>query len=593
MKDASEQAARVHNLPEELIRKMAAGEVVERPASVIKELVENSVDAGARRIEVGIENAGLGSISVADDGCGMDPGDMRASLGRHATSKISCEEDLWRVATLGFRGEALASIASVSRLEMTSRLESARSGHRLVSEGGRISEEGEAGAPVGTRIVIRDLFFNTPVRKKFLRSPPTETSKALEAVARIALGFPAAGFSFSSGGRELLSCPPSPGLADRASQVLGGQASSRMFSMSGESGGMSLEAACSSPSYTRGDMSSIYTLVNGRHVLDKGLRRVIADAFSNVVPPGRFPAAVLSLRMPPGEVDVNVHPQKSEVRFRSVQEVYGFVSRAMASSIASAPWLPGRTYELRGPGAAGGAGPHFHRRDRIEPGWAAGGGLAGEIRDPGPGDSPPRQMEIVRGADGYFSRLRFVGQAWGMYPVFEDGDELVLVDQHAAHERLAFDAMMKSFESGRRASQMALIPREVEVSPRHAVIISRHLDTLDRMGFSIEQFGKAAFLVRGVPAPLSGADPGVLITDAADEIETLGREISVTAAAAAVASRIACHAAVRGKHALSGQEAEELMRRLDGVDFGTACPHGRPVHFAIPRAEIERRFGRK
>jgi DNA mismatch repair protein MutL len=584
----------IRQLPEDLILKMAAGEVVERPASVVKELVENSVDAGAGKIEVSVVRAGLELISVVDDGCGIRPSDLRAALGRHATSKIATEDDLFNIATLGFRGEALASIAAISRLEIVSRTSGSGMGARIESTGGVISGEGESGAPLGTQVSIRDIFFNTPARRKFLKTPQTELARIVESITRIALGFPQVRFSLSSGERRLLDCPPADSLEERTIQVLGGQLAGNVFKTESAEGGYTIEMVCAVPSVTRSDMSSIYTFVNGRHVLDRGLRRIVTDAFRNVIPAGRFPVAVVSLVVPGMDVDVNVHPQKSEVRFSSAGAVYGFVSKSMAGALAGAPWLTGRKYELR---SHAGSLPRIPVAENAP---AGNGAVFGPSHGEGLAASPetyysvpPRQMSLHPEERGFFSSLIFRGQFWEMYLAFEGPESIFLVDQHAAHERVAFSRLIRSFNESRAVSQMFLVPAEVELSPAHAALIEAHAATLDAMGLQLEPFGPSTFLVRGIPEAITGADPKILLADIVDELDSLCRERSLNELVAKVASRMACHAVVRGRHILTPSEAEALARQIDAVDFGTSCPHGRPVYFEIMKSEVEKRFGRK
>ncbi|MBI5526656.1 MAG: DNA mismatch repair endonuclease MutL [Deltaproteobacteria bacterium] len=599
MNERQSPPARIRQLPEKLVLKMAAGEVVERPASVVKELCENSVDAGARRVDVRVEKAGVEIISVVDDGCGIEPSDLRLAVGRHATSKIGSEGDLHSVGTLGFRGEALASVAAVSRLEIVTRVGGRPMGARIVVEGSEVTDEGDAGAPVGTQITVRDLFFNTPVRRKFLRSPQTELSHVIDAVARVALGFPGVHFTLNSNGKVTLDCPPTDDPAERAVQVLGDEARGRLFTIRGGESGMAVLAICSDPGASRGSMSSIYVLVNGRHVLDKGLRRVTTDAFRNVLPAGRYPLAVIGLEVPRIDVDVNVHPQKSEVRFAAPGRVYGFVSKALADAIARAPWL-----EAKGGRVC--PSPLAPRPSWAPKDYAVERGDAMPTAAPTPSYWPsfakategrPSFAGLPFSPDdvpkGFFSSRVFRGQVFEMYLVFEGPDDVVFVDQHAAHERIAFQKIIEAHEGKRRVSQMLLVPHKAELSPRHAALVGRHLDSLNRMGIVVEPFGPNAFLVRGLPQVLSGADPKAVLADVVDEIESVGKESAVSDIVARVASRVACHAVVRGRHKLSAPEAESLARQLDACNFGTACPHGRPVYFLLPRGEVEKRFWRK
>ena len=590
----SDGKRRIHSLSETLILKMAAGEVVERPASVVKELVENSVDSGAGRIEIRIEKAGLDVISVSDDGCGIEPDDIRLALSRHATSKISSFDDLFNVNTMGFRGEALASIAAVSRLEMTSRTHGSALGARILSEGGKIIEEGSAGAPVGTCVNVSELFFNVPVRKKFLKSPQTEMAKIIESVERIALGFPRIHFSLFNGARKILDFPISKDLGERAVQVFGEISGGRVFSAEGIDGDMRLNVIFCPPEISRRDMSSVFIIVNGRHVIDRGIRRIVSDAFKPLIPDGRFPLAVADFKIPFSEVDVNVHPQKSEVRFSSNARVYGFLSKTLTGAVASSPWLAGKSYKISSDSLKTFNQSGLRSGARYQPPSVL-ADMSGEGIIFSPESRYPetiRPLDFSETAGGFFSSMIFRGQLWSRFLVCESLESLVLIDQHAAAERIAFNKLMDSRHKGSPSVQMLLSPMEISLSPSHFALMERHRGTLDSMGFVTEEFGDKTIIVRGLPALVKDADPKVLLADVIDELELTGKETSLEKLVENIASRIACHSVIRGAHPLSAMEAEYLLKELDTVDFKAVCPHGRPVFYEIKRYEIERKLGR-
>ena len=580
----------IHVLADEVIDQIAAGEVVERPASVVKELVENAIDSGAKRVQVTIEGGGLKSISVSDDGRGMSPADARLSLMRHATSKLARAQDLAAIRTLGFRGEALSSIAAVSRLTLTTRRQQDAAGTRLVLEAGEVREQGEVGVPFGTSIDVCDLFFNTPARRSFMRSPATEQAHVVEAALRAVLGSRRGGLTVETAGRRLLDVSEELAEVDRAREALGHRVD-RLYPLVSEHEGVRVSGFIARPDVDRADARGLWFFVNGRFVRDRMLQRALLDGYRTMVARGRFPIALVHVDVSPTAVDVNVHPQKLEVRFREADTVFRSVSRALATVLAATPWLSSEAgdcvpatverFELPARQVL------YAARARAEASFAAENRAA-----PEPLASWDRPNA---GSRGYFAALRPVGQILGLFLVCEGQGELVLIDQHAAHERVVFERLRRQACEHGIERQPLLFPTILEVPARFRPVIEEHGDLLSRYGFEVELVGPGRFAVRAIPAALSGADAETLLLDLFDEIESVqatGLGATAGDAQARVLSRCACHAAVRAGDALGAEEIRTLLLALDAVDFGAACPHGRPVYHGVSREEIEKLFRR-
>ncbi|MBI5548901.1 MAG: DNA mismatch repair endonuclease MutL [Deltaproteobacteria bacterium] len=604
---------KIRVLPEQLVNQIAAGEVVERPASVVKELCENSLDAGARVVRVELGDGGLSRILIVDDGHGMSAEDARTCLERHATSKLVDAEGLTRIATLGFRGEAVPAIASVSRFTLTTREPTSDVGTRVVVEGGRIDRIEEIGAPVGTSVLIEDLFFNTPARRKFLKRAETEAGHASEAVIRLALARPEVGFTLVSGGRQNLSAPAAQqDPRERIAAALGKEVFEHLVEVDGRLGGTRVRGFVASPDYTLSTARGIYTFVNGRYVRDRGLIAAIQRAFSDAMMPGRQPAAVLFLEVPFEEVDVNVHPQKLEVRFTDSRATFEAVFHAVQGALRRSPWLTARRHAAAGPqggtatdssfaGApasetAGGYSASLPQRDSgpvplsmpfggvpIAPLIAMGMGMQG---------GPPRADEIP--PPGFFHTLRVIGQFARTYLVCEaPGPQLVVIDQHAAHERLRFHQLREAFRSRKPQLQSFLFPASVDLPLAEARVLADHLEEVRQVGFDAEPFGGTTFALKAVPAPLVGCDYRVLLTDLAGELMQVEKGRAFESAMEEVLASMACHSAVRAHQSLSQEESRALLDALDAIDFNTRCPHGRPVAAQIPLAELEKRVERR
>jgi DNA mismatch repair protein MutL len=609
--------ARIQVLPPGLVNQIAAGEVVERPASVVKELVENALDAGARAIAVDVEEGGLALVRVADDGSGMEREDALLALERHATSKLRDAEGLAAIATMGFRGEAIPAIASVSRLRLDTAPGDDGAGTRLEVEGGTLGEVTGVGRTRGTTLEIRDLFFNPPARRTFMRAPATEAGHVTEAVIRLALARPEVSFHLRSGGRLVLGARAGGGLAERAAEALGREAHRHLVPVDARRGDVRVHGVVCSPDHSEATGRALYLFVNGRYVRDRGAAHAVLRAFAGTLPPGRHPAGVLFVELPLGRVDVNVHPQKLEVRFAEGREVYDAIFHAVAGTLRTTPWLrrapssavpgsPGAPADAAVealPGAAL-AAPQAGEDAAAVLAWAragasAGGDAPGAWGAPAAGESG-RLAFPVMDADGgarpagYFSSLRYVGQHARTYLLCEaPGGALVVIDQHASHERMLFHRLREAFRARKIPVQPFLLPQVVTLPPAIARALEGGLEELSRLGFDVEPFGGESFAVKGAPAALSGVDLTALLADLAGQLEQVERTSAVEDAFHDLLATMACHAAVRAHQDVGPEEARALLDGLDAIDFKARCPHGRPVVFELPLADLERRVGRR
>ncbi len=582
--------ALIRRLPDGLVSQIAAGEVVERPASVVKELCENSIDAGAAHVQVELSAGGTRLVLVGDDGAGMEPEDARLSIERHATSKLADAAGLSAIATLGFRGEALAAIASVSRFTLTTRPPGALAATRVRVEGTGDPRVEEAGAPEGTRVEVADLFFATPARRKFLKRAATEAGHCVETVLRLALCHPEVGFALTSDGRRVVTTAPGAPLRERVALALGREVHDSLVELSGLSGRVQVTGYCAPPDQSRPNGRDVLIFVNGRAVRDRALAQAVFRAYASLLPPGRFPVAAILVALPLEEVDVNVHPQKLEVRFADPRAVFEAVSRTVAQALRPAPWLakaappppPPARREVRG------AAPVVREAGLADAGWLSPSFPMERSHlgaSPGAPPSEPR---------GYFSSLRVLGQLAGTYVVCEGGGgALVVLDQHAAHERVLFERLREARRGKALSSQRLLLPAVVELSPRTAEALGARRDRLAEFGFEAEPFGGQSWSIAAVPALLAHAVPGPLFAELADGLVHFEDAGAAEDAVNDLLATMACHAAVRAHDPLSADELRALLSALDGIDFKVRCPHGRPVVTEIPLADLERRVGRR
>jgi DNA mismatch repair protein MutL len=589
----------IRRLPPELINRIAAGEVVERPASALKELIENGLDAGATRLEVRLHAGGLERIEVADDGEGMIRDEMQLALERHATSKLP-EEAIDRVTSFGFRGEALPSIASVSRLTLESRVQGGE-GWRIEIDHGAPAGEGPAALPPGTRIRVEGLFDKVPARRKFLRSPRSEYAACLDAVKRLAMARSDVGFTLDHDGRRILTLQPAEPPA-RVAELLTHELDRHGIGIDCTREGMRLTGVISLPTFNRGVADQQFLFVNARPVKDRLLVGALRGAYRDLIARDRHPIAALFLQVPLGEVDVNVHPAKTEVRFRDPSAVRGLIvgglrhaleeqsqrSAAREQSAAPVMWTSDLTRHPRENG-----GPPFlsATQGRQAPAFAGLTGVAEDQRlfDHAPAGRAEPALEPVPSHPLGVAR----GQVASTYIVAEAEDGLVIVDQHAAHERLVLERMRAAREGGAVARQALLIPEVVELDEPDCDRLESAAGELGGMGLEIERFGPTAMLVRGVPAALGKTDCPGLLADLAAEIAELGGPLSLRDKLDLVAATIACHGSVRAGRVLSVAEMNALLREMEVTPRSGQCNHGRPTWVKLGHDEIEKLFGRK
>jgi DNA mismatch repair protein MutL len=573
----------VQRLPDAVVNKIAAGEVVERPASVVKELVENSLDAGATRIEIAVRGAGRQLVAVTDDGRGMPPEDCLLALERHATSKLRTETDLDAIGTLGFRGEALPAIFAVSRLSMLSRPAGAPRGFVVVGEGGVVSESGPADAPPGTAIEVRDLFFNTPARAKFLKSPATEQTAIVRVVTQLALANPSVHIRLLANGRVLLNAPASQGLRERVGALYGFGLASRLLDVSGDGGGARLSGVVAPPALARTHREDMHLIVNGRTVRDTLLTQALLEAFRPQLPRDQFPLAAISLEVDPSEVDVNVHPAKTWVRFRRPRVLHDVLLDAVRAALRQMDAAPsGLVARLAGdeagpagvpaaPGLGGAAGPA---------GWAPGDAAQAALFHEG---------EAGYRGEPFFGRV--VGQIEDTFIVAHTADEVFFVDQHVAHERVLFERLRGDLDGGTLVSQELLFPLPLELAPARLRALERTTTELARLGFALEGFGSGAVLLRAVPSLLRSADLPRLADELAKEVdEDTGQGSSPVLDR--LLAFVACRAAIKAHQALAPEEMSQVLSDLAVTATPYYCPHGRPIVSRIPLGEIKRELRR-
>lgn len=599
-------------LPESLTNKIAAGEVVERPASVIKELIENSLDAGATDISVEIVGGGKRKIRVSDNGHGMSREDALLSLERHATSKIRVDDDLDRILTLGFRGEALPSIASVSRFTLASRETTSSEGTEVVVEGGRVRDVRACGMPAGTVISVEQIFFNLPARLKFLKSAETEAGHVADMVSRMAVSRPEVAFSCVSDGREMLRLQRSD-LQRRLAQVIGRDSSQHLYPVKQETDGIAITGFISAPALVRSGTQAIYTYINGRFIRDKVVQHAVMQAYRGVIDRGRYPVVAINIELPPGEVDVNVHPTKHEVRFRRQAVVHDAIQSAIEDVLRRSPWLAasqvpagqeqskatGQAYRDRIAAAAQASlvlpPRSTYRSWPAEPDTIAAAAPAPQpdqpaiVRDPAPSFLPEQPNPEPL---GYFSSLSVIGQFHSEYILCQSDSELVIIDQHAASERVAFQLLKQQCSSGVVESQRLLFPETVELSFGEVAAASRFNQDLMRIGFEMEPFGGSTLMVSAVPRLIAQQNAVQLIRDVLTDLERFATSAAFNDALESLLSRVACHSVVRGTHNLGQRQIEELLYSMDKTDFAASCPHGRPVSHVVTLAELQKIFKR-
>jgi len=608
----------VRILPESLCNKIAAVEVVERPASVVKELLENAIDAGADEILIDIEAGGRNRIQVQDNGCGMGREDAFLALERHATSKIADDIDLFRLTTLGFRGEALPSIAAVSRFTLESRDAASEEGWRIRVAGGAVEKAEGVGVPVGTRIEVRNLFFNTPARRKFLRSEQTELGHIGEVVSRQAMARPDIRFRLTHNSRVLVDAYRVERLEERVGALLGRPTVADLVALNYEAGDLALHGLIGVPTLHRATSGAIYTYINGRYVRDRIVQHAVMDGYRSLLARGRYPVAILFLDLPPELVDVNVHPSKHEVRFREQQAVHGFIVRSLQETLRRlhAEPLPASTLSVGAPEATPPATETpseetppvtSTRLTALLPPAVAATHRSLDTQpfaQPHLAESPvdygrleavskrPAAVSTVTSVVGRFASMTILGQYRHSYLLCQEGDDLVLIDQHAAHERIGYERLKAQFYGNGIVCQGLLFPQVLEFDFRAAAQIAEQLEELARFGFDLEDFGGNAYALKGVPQLLSEAEAATLLRDVSAELASLGASSRIEEHFDQLLMTMACHGAVRANQPLGLSQMRALLVDLDQVDFGGHCPHGRPVVHRFTLAEVERLFKR-
>ena len=647
---------RIHVLSDAVANKIAAGEVVERPASVVKELLENSLDAGSTRIKIQVEAGGKKLIHIVDNGCGMVRDDALLAFERHATSKIKNAEDLLSVATLGFRGEALPSIASVSRLRLETKASDDAAGTVIEINGGKIFKVEEAGLPEGTSITVRDLFFNTPARKKFLKSESTELSHIASLVTHYALAHPDKHFELHSATNAMLVAPPVAGRSERVYQVFGRETLEQLIPVAAvqpleriglpqpppwrrqeedqspiEPGELRVHGFVSKPEIQKLNRNSIYIFVNGRLIRDRLVQHALTEAYRNIIPPTVFPVVLLFLELPSGEVDVNVHPSKTEVRFRQQTAVHDFVRDSVRAALMKMRPVPQFTTEIRShPTASPSLTPGAQSGDLARPYYAPATapdftlqapvplpinerfqfgveGIAAEAnaavslaRAPqaqfvtGDGCTPPATDEPEMPSDlaPSLASLKPLGQIRESFILAVNQEGLWIIDQHVAHERVLFEKVLKQRSAERVESQRLLMPLVLELTPAQQAMFSEISDELNRNGFEAEPFGTRSVAVKVAPAGVEAAQVEHLLHELLDQFSREEQELNLEKIRTRIAASIACHAAIKVNMPLEQNKMEWLLAELAKTECPMSCPHGRPVVLRYSMKEIQRAFKR-
>ncbi len=622
MSKATPSPDTIHLLPSEVVDQIAAGEVVDRPAHLVKELVENAIDAGAKSIEIEFDQGGR-RVRVTDDGKGISPGDLKLALARHATSKIAAADDLWSLHTFGFRGEALASIAAVSRLTLQSRPQGTETANRVLSEFGKISEVEPTGGNPGTTVLVEELFANVPARLKFLKSETAETSQIKATLRALALANETVEFRLRTKGKLENIWPAAQSFLERAKQVLDVK---KLYENQFTYDDYRADIVFASPHDVTGNARSILSFVQKRWVQDKGLQAAVVDAYRGLLMHGEYPIAIVRLEAPSGEVDVNIHPTKSQVKFRDQQSAFRAVNRCLREALERAPWLeqkPAPKIEERvrklsvadltrpyqaspqsavtpqsstadlstAPQFSTGRfeAPEFNsvvfrqKQDAIVQAVEAHAAKAARA----PSESVPLSQKL-----GPWSRLQVLGQANLTYILAQDQDRLVLVDQHAAHERVAYERLMRAWKGGEVDVQNLLIPLTVELEADGAEALLSVASDLEKLGVSLDQIGPQSIAVRSRPSLISEAALAQSLTTLAREISEKGGSFALEKKVSDLCATMACHSVVRAGQALSHEQMKSLLIQMDEFALSSFCPHGRPVSVDYPFAKLERDFGR-
>ncbi len=599
------RVSRIRLLSEATVNRIAAGEVIERPAAAVKELVENALDSGATRVSVSLDGGGIDRLEVSDNGIGMSAEELALAVLRHATSKLT-DDNLIRITTLGFRGEALPSIGAAARLSIASRPADADHANAITVEGGAVGPVVPASGSAGTRVVVRDLFFATPARRKFLKSPRIEAEHAEAMVRRLALAAPGVGFRLEIDGRIVFEAPPQERI-ERIAALLGADAASVLLPVTEERGALRISGYICPPSVTRATIAAQTLVVNGRPVADPVLRTGVKVAYRDVIAAGRHAVVALYLELPPDELDVNVHPAKTELRFRDPTSVRGLVigSVRRALGVGTAQVVPMHR-PAYSPGHSWSRAPAYPPVPPPPPlalrsppsGYGSGYGGLAEAQLPLAAAPVARQVEPPGLAAVDHDLAHPLGapvaQVLDTYIIAVAADgSLVLVDQHAAHERLTHEALSAALQDGGVRGQPLLLPAVVDLPPSDVARLASRADDLARLGLELEAFGPGAVMVRSLPAALGAPDPAPLLRDLADELAEMDEQTALSARLDAAIARMACHGSIRAGRKLSGAEMSALLRRMEATPRAATCSHGRPTVLTLTKADIERMFGRR
>jgi DNA mismatch repair protein MutL len=567
---------KIRILSPETISKIAAGEVVERPASVVKELVENALDAGSRSIRIEIQKGGKKLIRVTDDGEGMNPEDARLAIERHTTSKIHLPEDLYAIRTFGFRGEALSSIAAVSRMRLTTRENAQTAAVDLQIEGGILKETRDKGAPVGTCVEVRDLFFNIPARLKFMKSEATEMAHIGEVVGKLALANPQTRFELFQDEKRLAHYPVRDEPSSRLVEALGREVEGKMHSFRSQNSQVRIEGFAGEPGLSRTNARGIHLFVNRRPVRDRLLFHAVMESYRNLLPKDRYPYALVFVELPESEIDVNVHPSKWEIKFANSETIHRTVVRTIREMLEKTPWLKP---------VAKGFQETREMRASFSPSGIPAADFFGKWEMERGGEEPQRPETPIPGL--------FRGQVGRTYLLFEVDDGLLLVDQHAAHERILMEKLTQEWSGGAIEKQVLLIPEAIELAIPEARVVEEHIAKLEKMGFEIEPAGERSFWMRAIPSILSGREPLPVLREMVQEIHAWGKEAEVQSRFDPLLRMMACHAAIQAHQAITEQEAVALLADLKNCLSPSHCPHGRPTMVRFSHSDLEKMFGRK
>ena len=608
----------IQQLPPNLVNRIAAGEVIERPASVVKELLENALDAGATHIVVEVEEGGKDLIRVSDNGCGIPPNELALAFAQHATSKLTCDEDLFRISTMGFRGEALASIGSVSHASVTSRVEGSDAAWIIENRGGAISDPQASAGNVGTTVEVRNLFFNTPARRKFLKGSPTETGHISEMVLRTALPYPKVGFELYSSGRAVLKLPPA-GFHERLLEAWPDEFREHKLALDVGDAEIQIHGIVGLPDLARPTAKYQYTYLNGRYIRDKFLQHAIRESYRGLTEPGRHPAAILLIAMPPQDVDVNVHPTKIEVRFRDSGRLHGLVLAEIREKLLGNDLAPSAVVgsprvddpappadltarekladffrqqfpeESRESGAAAPAAPtgffdSAQQTQNVIP-FSAGAPIV--HRDPTTIGQP---SAVAAPANTAAPSLAI--QLHNSYLVVENSEGLEIIDQHALHERILFEELKSRISKGPLESQRLLIPEPVKVTPRQLAMLEQIQPVLRQLGIEAQEFGPQTIAVQAFPSFLHRLSPGLFVQELLEKGENEQLDLNQEELLHDVMDMMACKAAVKAGDPLTPGEVEALIARRELVDRSSNCPHGRPTALKLSLKDLEKQFKR-